>query len=447
MSKKIKSKPARPTLNLPVAVEFKRTLTDFGYREPQLSMLMAQAAYETTGFNFKKALDNHNYGGIKFQRTFKNLATPSGNFSAPPKEDIKIATYASFKDTDDFVKKWARIAHLNESLKDNDIGAPLKARTLPDYAHRLKLNHYYQDAETVYSGGMVAWNDVIQKELSGHNPSVQSLPENDNSRSESNLRASEFAGYGFRDITNYMRRAVFADQVRVPKPFTGYNRTTQRLKDDNKLTAVYGNLIQINSMMDFSKSIMKFTNSNTLGPKQRLNNRYSGDVELTSNIVQAYNGNTAIRANRKIKGFQNRNDSLNMPSIARDEIMRNIFMDHAGIKNKWSTPESYEPIPAKYSIPFKDSRLTERDNGKIPFDTDKTAKSVEHANRNEPDHHLYNINTRDDSMGGKVNINLNAPLIGCFTVRSEDTGIGRNNLNRQVEEALLEILNSANEIH
>jgi len=45
-----------------------------------------------------------------------------------------------------------------------------------------------------------------------------------------------------------------------------------------------------------------------------------------------------------------------------------------------------------------------------------------------------------------VNINLNTPLIGNFTINTNDAGSGIGDLRTNVEDALLEILNSANAI-
>ena len=51
-------------LNVALAYRFKQALIESGYSEPQLSMLMAQAAHETDGFNKKLAVENNNYAGI-----------------------------------------------------------------------------------------------------------------------------------------------------------------------------------------------------------------------------------------------------------------------------------------------------------------------------------------------------------------------------------------------
>ena len=45
-----------------------------------------------------------------------------------------------------------------------------------------------------------------------------------------------------------------------------------------------------------------------------------------------------------------------------------------------------------------------------------------------------------------TNINLNRPMIENFTVNAGGTESGINDLKNQVEEVLLEILNSANAI-
>lgn len=184
-------------LNRVVADQLRQSLINNGYKEPQLSMLMAQSAHETAGFNHRVAIENNNLGGVKYQTTFKGIAVPSDNYFAPVKEDpIKSAAfnndhrvssservkkkgvpYARFNGIDDFVRKWIPSSHLNEMIKDNSVGAPLNATNLDEYAYRLKLNHYYQDTGNIYLKGMQRWNKNIQETYSPVPRSPQSLPE------------------------------------------------------------------------------------------------------------------------------------------------------------------------------------------------------------------------------------------------------------------------------
>ncbi len=53
-----------------------------------------------------------------------------------------------------------------------------------------------------------------------------------------------------------------------------------------------------------------------------------------------------------------------------------------------------------------------------------------------------------DNQGGRtININLNKPMIEYFTINTNGVKEGINDFKHKVEEALLEILNSANAIH
>jgi hypothetical protein len=168
-----------PALNKEIASQLRQALVNNGYKEPQISMLMAQAAHESMGFNKKPAIENNNFGGVKYRKSLSGIAAPSNNYFAPSKEDKKRTPYAHFKNMDDFVKNWIPYAHLNGMRYENNIGAPLDAKNLADYAHRLKLNHYYQDTEVNYLKGLLNWNVVLQElETPDKNVSIQTLPDN-----------------------------------------------------------------------------------------------------------------------------------------------------------------------------------------------------------------------------------------------------------------------------
>jgi hypothetical protein len=62
-------------LNLNVARKFRQALIDNGYKGRELDILMAQAAHETNGFNHGHAVENNNYGGIKYITALRNVAT------------------------------------------------------------------------------------------------------------------------------------------------------------------------------------------------------------------------------------------------------------------------------------------------------------------------------------------------------------------------------------
>jgi hypothetical protein len=157
--------PKKTRINKEIADELRKALTYNGYKEPQLSMLMAQAALETDGFNQAKAIANNNLGGIKYQTTFRGTGRPNGSYKAPSKEDKVTKEYAHFESIDDFVKKWIPFAHLKEMKFENKVGPPLEATNIEDYAHRVTLNHYHQKTEAEYLQLLKVWNNVLRSEM------------------------------------------------------------------------------------------------------------------------------------------------------------------------------------------------------------------------------------------------------------------------------------------
>lgn len=152
-------------INAKIARMLKEALANDGYDIPQLTMLLAQAAHETNGFNHKLALENNNFAGIKYTCSLKDVAAPSSNYFAPGNEDGKSRVpYACFKDVGSFIKCWVVYAHLTDSIFDNKIGAPLRAANLEEFALRLKLNHYYQDSVQHYLTGLQYWQSQLQEQ-------------------------------------------------------------------------------------------------------------------------------------------------------------------------------------------------------------------------------------------------------------------------------------------
>jgi hypothetical protein len=137
--------------DLGLALKFKRFLVDKGYDPIQTTLLLMQAADESNGFSHPNAIADNNYAGLKYRKSFGKLATPSTIYFAPASEDNgHRVPYAHFNSMEDFVKAWALLAHLNDMINNNRTGPPLQAHTIEEYAHRLKLNGYYQASESIY---------------------------------------------------------------------------------------------------------------------------------------------------------------------------------------------------------------------------------------------------------------------------------------------------------
>jgi hypothetical protein len=59
---------------------------------------------------------------------------------------------------DSFVSDWLSPTYL---AKDKGAGYPLDATNPQDYAHRLKVNGYYTDAEGTYANGLTTWYNLL----------------------------------------------------------------------------------------------------------------------------------------------------------------------------------------------------------------------------------------------------------------------------------------------
>ncbi len=204
-------------------------------------MLMAQAAHETNGFTKKLAIENNNYAGIKYQPTLSRVAIPSTDFFAPKKEKSKgdkreRVPYAHFQSINNFVQDWIPYAHLNQMKFENKDGTPLGASDLKDFAHRLKLNHYYQDTEEHYLKGLKRWDSILQNDDVSNNTSVtQSLTEiayNFVNKHSSDIVSTGMA-FGPQGLTISLGVLAIADLI-------SRSNEKQLLHDNNKATHLSG---------------------------------------------------------------------------------------------------------------------------------------------------------------------------------------------------------------
>ena len=168
------------------------------------------------------------------------------------------------------------------------------------------------------------------------------------------------------------------------------------------------------------------------------------------------------------------------PAISPDQIMRNIFIDHPTIKSKWGShplQNSNSGFLLPPDIQDQDLEQTQLDAGSL-FSIDKissivgvntkyilslskdglaygdenTSGKYPNALKNNNNEKAVNGNLSNEigasynTNGKSINIHLNKPMIDHFTINVKDAKEGINNLKYQVEEMLLEVLNSANAI-
>ena len=377
-----------PRLDISKAIEFKQQLIAHGYKEPILTILLAQVANESGGFKSQLSKDDFNFGGVKYQKTFDKSAKSSKTHSAPAKEDRgKSKSYDSYKSIDDFIEHWPRRTHLNEMIHENKVGPPLNAVNLKDYVHRVTLNHYNQDSEKGYYEKLLSWSKSIKKELP---PDI--------------APKSDF-------FEPFIPQVNLADDLRVGIPTL----------DPKK------NLYQNTIKTDSGDSVRKMR----LNPPDWKFEGGSGD----SNTPATDTSNEIFDPFRVYRNEQ--------PPLMNFQRQKQI--NYPDLMHSWTSPELQKPASDLGSLPISDfpkesnAFSFERRNN-YPEQDDSASEGIETAESTQENA------GRSDGSGRTVNINLNTPMIGNFTINTSDTCNGLADLRSNVEEALLEILNSANTI-
>jgi len=125
-------------------------LLSAGLSDPVLSFALAQAEYESNGFDSNLFASVNNGSGIKF--VGQSFATDSGIVAKDG------GTFAAYDSLDLWAQDFIRVISLQ--LPGNDIGAPIDAKNLADYVHRLELNNYFGAAsESSYLSGLKKYLD------------------------------------------------------------------------------------------------------------------------------------------------------------------------------------------------------------------------------------------------------------------------------------------------
>jgi hypothetical protein len=125
-------------------------LNDIGADTKKLSLLMRQAAHESAGFKSRVSSVN-NLTGIKWapKSAIKGefdsgIKSPEGN------------NYSAFTDFNAWAKRYVQI--LNKRTN-----SPLQAKTVTDFAARLKAHNYYTATLESYTKALLSWGPQIDK--------------------------------------------------------------------------------------------------------------------------------------------------------------------------------------------------------------------------------------------------------------------------------------------
>lgn len=106
---------------------------------------LAQKCLETAYFTSNVWVNNLNAGGVKY---VGSPGTTRGTKAPTSTDGPNAGYYAKFNTLADFVTEYKRVLSLQRGK--NNLGAPIAARTVADFARRLYLNGYHQIAEGRY---------------------------------------------------------------------------------------------------------------------------------------------------------------------------------------------------------------------------------------------------------------------------------------------------------
>jgi hypothetical protein len=110
----------------------------------QIQFMLAQALQETGLFT-----ESPNYNNVD---NFNNYAGITGNSRYAAGQGSLYAAYPSISA---FVGDW-----LGLLTQNND---PLAAASITDFNHRLKMNRYYKDDETIYGNDLQVYYNILQQ--------------------------------------------------------------------------------------------------------------------------------------------------------------------------------------------------------------------------------------------------------------------------------------------
>jgi len=477
------------TINLEYAKRFKQALIDYGLNELQVELLLTQATAETDRFSFKHALLDNNFAGVKYESTFGSSIFPSKVYFAPKKEHIPPlkVPYAHFENIVEFIGKWIPKAHLNEMIFDNDIGIPLSASSLEQYAHRLKLNCYYQQTEHKYLAGLNKVNsELIEAGLiKEYKPGIKPI--------ENIVNDVNFLYENVEDILNKLRQEAQDNQDLQKSANNNWLDFTKLSYGSAERKPVDGSMLTDPLGIKVGKSALPTSTALTahdmiIGSK-KIATASTGWLimgwPLAVTAIEA--GKVLAQIILRSKDYPHKPSGYKSNPVLKytDQLIHEIPANVTGIKNIWALPEllnesNSSVLPTSVSdtwnlISSINSISNPVDNLKTigaevdfqkysyPVLSDDPASKYIIGDDAEnapvistpPDNKFAPIQTpkilsnKQDSepaAGKTININLNKPMIESFTIYVKDGKDGINDFKHKVEEVLLEILNSANVI-
>ena len=279
------------------------------------------------------------------------------------------------------------------------------------------------------------------------------------------------------------------------KPYSNYGQQTQKLLDallfyQKKVGILDSNNQLIVKNLAARKPLTKTINK----PKGRnVSGKSTGHLQINTldNYPEWMNTNQeAIQIdNRKAtpsgghslrSKYKKPVDTLKPPSaISTDSLMKNIFRTLPNIENKGVKPEKIDQKKlSTYTYPPSAhnswrTMMTEKKAGSTSFleVPDKTGllanggallglplshnrsffrQQIGRESVNAPDRLAItkrdNTDSQNENAATVVNVNLNAPMIDNFTIHTTDINSAVGDIKRQVEEVLLDVLNSVNTI-
>lgn len=114
------------------------------YDQMAMPFVLLQTAFETGDYTSPAFLKDNNASGISPDKSHPHGASK----------------WRHFDNLDEWAKKMKQLL-----LLDRGAGAPMYAKTLNDYVHRLKKNGYFEESEAYYLHGLDSLNKKLSKDL------------------------------------------------------------------------------------------------------------------------------------------------------------------------------------------------------------------------------------------------------------------------------------------
>jgi len=133
----------------------KQILLSVGFPKETISLFLAQAGFESGGFNFNSNVnktDNNLTGIIWLNKPYQNATK-----GLPMPKSDGNGFYAHFPSIEAWAKDFKRILSLNTGGK----GRPIDAKDVMEFVTRLKANGYFGGDEKKYLAGVVNYQNKV----------------------------------------------------------------------------------------------------------------------------------------------------------------------------------------------------------------------------------------------------------------------------------------------